>query len=531
MAKSAAAKIEEITDILSTLSDDERAEFDDLINSALPVWVPMPGPQTDALESSADIVFYGGAAGGGKSDLLLGAALTEHTNSIIFRRQATQLIGIQARLLDEILKSRQGWNGQEDVLRLDDRRVEFGSCSNIGDEIKYQGRPHDFIGFDEITHFNESQFRFLCGWLRTTKQGQRCRVICAGNPPTDENGRWVIQYWAPWLDDKHPNPAQPGELRWFTTVDGKDVEVESGRPFRLNGRMVQPVSRTFISSRVTDNPFLLATGYEATLQALPEPLRSQMLNADFKAGIEDSVWQVIPTAWVDAAMERWTPDGQIGEMDSCGSDVARGGKDNTVVATRYGRWYAPLKRWPGRETPNGSITAGLIVSCLRDAAPVHVDALGVGGETIGHLESNGIQVVPVVGYDTESVKGQHDKATGQLSFRNLRAMIWWRFRESLDPDTGDRIALPHDPRLKSDLCAPLWKITPGGILIESKEEMKKRIGRSPDDGDAVVYCSMMTRKVNALKMRPQTQDTAADVFTIGKRFVPRHTDYNVFGRR
>lgn len=528
----AAEKIEEIAGILGSMDEDERQELDGLLVSELPVWVPLVGPQSDALENIADITFYGGAAGGGKSDLLLGAALTKHTNSIIYRRQATQLIGIQSRLLDEILKSRQGWNGQDDILKLVDRRIEFGSCNNLGDEIKYQGRPHDFIGFDEITHFLESQFRFLIGWLRTTIPGQRCRVICAGNPPTDENGRWVIQYWAPWLDDKYPNPAKPGEIRWFTTIDGKDVEVESGRPFKLNGRMVQPISRTFISSRVTDNPFLMATGYEATLQALPEPLRSQMLNADFKAGVEDSVWQVMPTAWVDAAMARWKPEGKHGEMDSCGVDVARGGSDFTIVSTRYGRWYSPLKRWPGKETPNGSITAGIVVSCVRDAAPIHVDALGVGGETIGHLESNGMQVEPIVGYDTKSCVGQTDKSTGRLTFRNLRALIHWRFRESLDPETGDNIALPPDPKLKADLCAPLWKIGPGGIIIEEKDQIKKRLGRSPDDGDAVIYCSVNTPKTNIMKNLPEYQNTMADVFTLSQQGIHQQvTDYDIFGRR
>lgn len=526
---SAAAKIEEMTAILARMTGPEKQEMDELLKAELPIWVPLVGPQSEALESPADIVFYGGSAGGGKSDLLLGAALTRHTNSIIYRRQATQLIGLQSRLLDEILKSRAGWNGQDDILRLGERKVEFGSANNVGDEIKYQGRPHDYIGFDEITHFTEGQFRFLCGWLRTTIPGQRCRVICAGNPPTDENGRWVISYFAPWLDDKHPNPAQPGELRYFTTVDGKDMECESCAPFRLNGRMVQPISRTFISSRVTDNPFLTVTGYEATLQALPEPLRSQMLNGDFKAGTEDSVWQVVPSAWVDAAMDRWKPDGKYGEMDSAGVDVARGGTDYTIVSTRYGRWYSPLKRWPGRETPNGAVTAGLVVSCLRDGAPVHVDALGVGGETIGHLESNGIQVDPIVGYDTKSVDAQTDKATGRLRFRNLRAMLWWRFRESLDPETGDHIALPPDQKLKADLCTPLWKLTPGGILIEDKEQIKKRLGRSPDDGDAVIYCSANSPKLSAVRMFPQSQDTMADVFTLSGS--TQRQDYNVFGGR
>ncbi|MFA5158672.1 MAG: terminase family protein [Patescibacteria group bacterium] len=527
--QSAARKIEEISGILEAMGDKEREELDDILAAELPVWVPMVGPQSDALESMADIVFYGGSAGGGKTDLLLGNSLTQQTNSIIYRRQSTQLLGIQNRLLDEIIKSRKNWNGQDDILRLPDRRIEFGSCNNLGDENKYQGRPHDFIGFDEITHFLESQFRFLIGWLRTTTPGQRCRVICAGNPPTDENGRWVIQYWAPWLDDKHPNPALPGEIRWYTTIDGKDVEVESGRPFKLNGRMVQPISRTFISSRVTDNPFLMATGYEATLQALPEPLRSQMLNGDFKAGVEDSVWQVFPTAWVDAAMARWTPNGKQGEMTSAGVDVARGGSDQTVVSTRYGRWYSELKRWPGKETPNGSITAGIVVSCVKDAAPIHVDALGVGGETIGHLESNGMQVEPIVGYDTKSCVAQTDKATGRLTFRNLRAMIHWRFRESLDPETGDNIALPPDPKLKSDLCAPLWQMKPGGIQIEEKSEIKKRIGRSPDDGDAVIYCSINTPKLINKANRPQHQSTVADIFTLSSR--QQQTDYNIFGGR
>lgn len=530
--QSAAAKIEEIAGILSAMGDDERDELDSILASELPVWVPLVGPQSDALENMADITFYGGAAGGGKSDLLLGAALTEHTNSIIYRRQATQLIGIQERLLGEILKSRQGWNGQDDILKMADRRIEFGSCNNLGDEIKFQGRPHDLIGFDEITHFLESQFRFLIGWLRTTIPGQRCRVICAGNPPTDETGRWVVTYWAPWLDDKHPNPAKPGEIRWYTTVDGKDMEVESGRPFKLNGRMVQPISRTFISSRVTDNPFLMATGYEATLQALPEPLRSQMLNADFKAGVEDSVWQVFPTAWIDAAMARWTPDGKQGEMDSCGVDVARGGKDFTIVSTRYGRWYSPLKRWPGKETPNGSVTSGLVVSQLRDGAPVHVDALGVGGETIGHLESNGMQVIPIIGYDTASCVAQHDKATGQLGFRNLRAMLHWRFREMLDPENGDNIALPPDPKLKADLCAPLWRIGPGGILIEEKDQIKKRLGRSPDDGDAVIYCSVNTIRTRAVGLFPNQQDTFQDIFTIAQHSqAQQQTNYDIFGGR
>src|SRR5690349_13379609 len=57
------------------------------------MWAPLPGPQTLAYHSPADELFYGGAGGGGKTDLILGLALTAHTSSIIFRREFSQFRG------------------------------------------------------------------------------------------------------------------------------------------------------------------------------------------------------------------------------------------------------------------------------------------------------------------------------------------------------------------------------------------------------------------------------------------------------
>jgi hypothetical protein len=167
---------------------------------------------------------------------------------------------------------------------------------------------------------------------------------------------------------------------------------------------------------------------------------------------------------------------------------------------------------------------------LRDGAPVHIDALGVGGEAIGHLESNNIQVEPMVGYDTKCCEGQSDKASHKLRFRNLRALLHWRFREMLDPDTGDNIALPPDPKLKADLCAPLWKLTPGGILVEEKEQIKKRIGRSPDDGDAVIYCSASAIKNSAVVELTRQQAPLHNVFTLSQAG-QQQPNHNVFGGR
>ncbi len=191
----------------------------------------MTGPQTQALTTEADVTFYGGAAGGGKTDLLLGLALTRHKRSIIFRREYTQLRAIEDRAI-EIVGHRRGYNASDKIWNLPDgRRLELGAAARPGDEQKFQGRPHDLKAFDEIGHFTESQFRFLRGWLRSTDPGQRCRVVATGNPPTSTEGDWVIRHWAPWLDQQHANPARPGELRWFAVVDGAEVEVENAGPF------------------------------------------------------------------------------------------------------------------------------------------------------------------------------------------------------------------------------------------------------------------------------------------------------------
>ncbi|MFH1740057.1 MAG: terminase [bacterium] len=507
---SAAQQIAKLADMLAYLTSEEQGEFDEILRAELPVWTPLSGPQTFAYETEADILYYGGAAGGGKSDLLLGLALTDHVNSIIYRRESTQLIGLQARLLDEILKTRKGWNGQDDIMTLPGRKIEFGSCKDAGNEIKYQGRPHDLVGFDEIPHFLESQFRFLIGWNRTTKPGQRCRVVCAGNPPTNEEGRWVVSYWGPWLEPNHPRPALPGELRWFVRFEGedRDTEVDGSAIILRNGKPNIPRSRTFIPSFVADNPFLMDTGYEAVLQSFPEPLRSQMLMGDFRAGTEDSSWQVLPTAWVEAAMARWTPEGGQGKpMDSVGADVARGGKDKTCAVCRHGNWYSPIHTWPGKATPDGATASGLIMSVTRDHAPIHVDGIGIGGSVVDHLKSNNIHVVPIIGSEkSPELDGEYDKGTGKLTFRNMRSWMYWRFRESLDPKTGDNIALPPDSEMKSDLCAPHWKLTPTGILIESKDDsldakgnvipgLCRRLGRSPDKGDTVIYASRLTPKI------------------------------------
>jgi len=438
-------------------------------------------------------VGYGGAAGGGKTDLAIGKALTQHRKVAMFRREGTELGGIVDRLT-EVLGSRDGYtNGREHVWRVPGGKVqiEFGSVPHPGDERKHQGRAKDLLVIDEAANFLESQVRFLMGWVRTVDPTQRCQTLMTFNPPTNAEGRWLVSYFAPWLDDKHPVPALPGELRWFATIDGVDLEVASGESFNHKGELIKPQSRTFIPSRVADNPYLMGTNYMAQLQALPEPLRSQMLHGDFKSGMEDDPWQVIPTAWVEAAMQRWKPMHVKPAMDSVGVDVARGGKDNTIIARRHGVWFDQPMAYTGSQTPDGPSVAAMTILALRDNAPVHIDIIGVGSSPYDFLKTNGIQTI---GVNVAEKSGAQDRA-GVLRFFNIRSQLWWQFREALDPTYNKGLSLPPDRQLLADLCAPKWKPVGPIVQVEGREEIIKRLGRSPDWASAYVLALMDTPRI------------------------------------
>lgn len=508
---------------MQLMTPDERAEFERLVASDPAIWRPQVGRQMEAMISEAEIIGYGGAAGGGKTDLIAGLALTEHKRSLVLRREKTQTEGIVQRIT-EILGSSDGYNSQKSQWKIGPRLIEFGGLDNPNDHQKWQGRPHDLKALDEVTEMREHQARFVMGWSRSSEQGQRIRCLLTFNPPTTSEGRWVINYFAPWLDDKHPRPAKPGELRWFTTIKGKDMEVEGAEPFVMfkgealydfdpadfgPEKIIRPKSRTFIPSRVTDNYFYVKTGYIETLQSMPEPLRSQLLDGDFRAGIEDDPWQVIPTAWIDAAMARWKPRDEKGEMDSMGVDVAVGGRDKFVISRRHGTWFDELVRIPGNEIPQetaGQVGAGYVIQYRRDQAPVHVDMIGWGLTVHNSLYENRVQTIGVNAANASKALSTE----GKLKFANLRAELAWRLREALDPSNPHPIALPDDPALRSDLAAYKWQISKAGILVRSKDEMKKELGRSPDDGDAVMLANITTLKdefvEDALAAAPDDDD-------------------------
>lgn len=447
-------------------------------------WQPFPdSPQEAAYHSEADVIGYGGAAGGGKTDLLLGKAFTQFKRAVIYRLNNPDLQDIIERG-DSIL------DGAAFFVRGEKRRWDLpngGFCmatsaERIKDLRKYRGRARDFIGIDEASEFDETVVRMLMGWLRTPDPNQRTQVVLTFNPP-DERGEWLIEYFAPWINPDHTNPAEDGELRWFIRKDDKDTEVPSSEPVIIDGISYKPQSRTFFHAKVEDNPVLLRTNYRDQLNTLPEPLRTQLLTGDMTVGRKDDDWQVIPTEWILAAEKRWHEHGKPElALRAVGVDPARGGTDEFGIARLFGDYFE-VDSHPGVLAPDGDKGAALVEKAMHgEEAPIYIDSIGIGASVYDVLKKTHKAHAMNAGASAEK---KTDKS-GKYQFANQRSLWWWRFREALDPSSGYEIALPPIRKLRQDLRAPKYKRQGGKIIVESKETIKERTGRSTDYADPVI---------------------------------------------
>lgn len=421
------------------------------------------------------------------SQLLLGLAYNEHQRSFIMRREYGDL----ERLIEDCLKihgSRDGFNGSPPPrLRFQgDKAIYFRAAHRIGDEKNTMGQGRDLLGIDEATQFAESQIRFLMGWVRTENPNQRCRTVLATNPPLTADGLWVTKMFAPWLDETYGEPAEPGELRWvITDEEGLDLWVDGPEDSRLiGGKMMDPTSRSYIPSKVTDNPYYVNTEYHKRLDAMTEPWRS-LLMGGFRTQFKDQDDQLIPTIWIKLAMDRWHEDGwKDCEMTAMSLDPSGGGEDDAIISARHGGWFARFTKLPPEMTKDGSSMAAAIVVQRRGNCPVVVDmGGGYGGDVSSRLKENGIDYVAYNGAGASA-----SRTRDGMKFKNKRAEDHWKLREELNPDRegGSIIALPPDPDLLAELAAPTFTVTTGGIKIQPKEDIKKKIGRSPNKSDAIV---------------------------------------------
>lgn len=203
------------------------------------------------------------------------------------------------------------------------------------------------------------------------------------------------------------------------------------------------------------------------------------VEGEFAASDEDAV---VPLAWVEAANQRWTDLGEdYGKLSAVGVDVARSGGDRTVFAYRHGWTIRELELKPRQGTMD---TANqLAAATFKGNVPAVVDVIGVGAGVVDRHREQGYECLAFNASERTDMRDQ----SGEFGFTNKRSAAWWQIRELLDPDSGVAVALPPDDDLTGELCAPKWRVMAGGrIQVESKDDIRRRIGRSTDHADAVI---------------------------------------------
>jgi predicted phage terminase large subunit-like protein len=290
---------------------------------------PQKGPQEAFLKSSADIVIYGGAAGGGKTYGLLMEPLRHMGNpgfgAVLFR-ESFKAITVEGGIWDTAM----GFypqigatpRGCSEFTFPSGAAVSFDYLAHDKDVFKFKSSQIALLLFDELTHFSEYQFFYMLSRNRSTC-GVKPYVRATTNPDADS---WVARFIAWWIDKETglPIPERDGVVRWFVRLG--DAIHWGDSPDELAGATgcepTDPKSVTFIAAKLTDNKILMEKdpGYMANLKALTRVERERLLGGNWKikatAGMyfnraEVTILPVRPTdvtvwvrAWDFAATER-----------------------------------------------------------------------------------------------------------------------------------------------------------------------------------------------------------------------------------
>lgn len=212
----------------------------------------------------------------------------------------------------------------------------------------------------------------------------------------------------------------------------------------------------------------------------------------------DTETAIIPLAWVEAAIMRWKEHNlraskgrdPFEPINRIGVDVAHFGADKTVIALTSPNRVHELHSAQGEDTVQ---TTGRVKGHLLEwpdaVAVIDADGLGVG--VYDQLVAGGFRAE---GFHAGAATKKTD-ASGLLRFRNVRAAAWYSLREMLDPARTAVLELPDNTTLIGDLTAVKRKNMVGRDLfqVESKDDLKKRLGRSPDFGDAVIMAYWQDR--------------------------------------
>ena len=247
------------------------------------VWEPQP-KQYEFMSRPEYEVFYGGAAGGGKSDALVIEALRQVDNpkykALILRKTFPQLEDLILKTQNYYPKAfpKAKYNDQKHVWTFPSgAKIYFASMPHKTSYYDFQGKSYSFVGFDELTQFTEEEYLYLVGRNRADGPNLLTYIRATGNPGGKGHG-WVK---ARFITQMPPNTTYTYKMT-VERPDGKKVEVTR--------------TRRFVPSLVFDNQALLQNdpNYIANLAAMDEKRKKAYLYGDW-----DSFEGQVFTEWRD----------------------------------------------------------------------------------------------------------------------------------------------------------------------------------------------------------------------------------------
>ena len=255
----------------------------------------------------ADIVIYGGSAGGGKTYATLLHPLSRIKNgnfsAVIFRRTYQDIVRVGA-LWDESMKIYPLFRGEPNLSDHSWRfpsgmKITFAGMQYEQDLTSWRGSQIPAIYFDQLETFTEQQFFYMMSRNRSVC-GVKPYIRATCNP---EDG-WLAKFISWWIaDDGYADMDKAGKMRWFVNVDNCLYWADTPEELAKEYPDVLPKSVTFIPATVYDNKILLQNdpNYLSNLQGLSLVDRERLLGDAERGGnwkIKPEAGKLINRAWL-----------------------------------------------------------------------------------------------------------------------------------------------------------------------------------------------------------------------------------------
>lgn len=307
-------------------------------------------------KSQADVVIFGGAAGGGKSFSLLMEPLrhlgkVDGFGAVVFRRNVNQ-VHAEGGLWSTAMKlyplvgavpreSKSDWE-----FGPYGNKVKFAHLEHDKNVLDWQGSQIPLIMFDELTHFSSKQFWYMMSRNRSTCK-VRPYIRATTNPDPDSWVRKFIDWWIG--PDGLPDPDRAGVVRWFVRVEDELVWDESKEALIKQYPLLLPKSATFIPATLDDNPALVKQdpGYKANLMSLSRVDRERLLFGNWN--VKEAAGELFKDSWF--TITEYVPN------------------DVTV----WVRYWDRAATEPSTSSPDPDYTAGVLMGVRQDGSVVIAD--------------------------------------------------------------------------------------------------------------------------------------------------------------